>query len=137
MIPRLAAILLVLLLTVPLAADAQQAPAARRIGHIASAPRTAALDSFLDAFVAGLRAHGWIESQNIVIERRYVEPRREPAFAAAQELVRLGVEVIVVSTTAAALAAKQATAAVPIVMTVPADPVAVGWWPAWPGLAAT
>ena len=114
------------LLTVPFAADAQQAQAARRIGYIATAPRTAARDSFTDAFVAGLRAHGWIEAQNLVIERRYVEPRQDSALAAAQQLVRLGVEVIVVSSTAAALGAKQATTAVPIVMTVPADPVAVG-----------
>jgi putative ABC transport system substrate-binding protein len=46
--------------------------------------------------------------------------------AAAEDLIRTGVEVIVVASTPAALAARQATRTVPIVMTVPADPVAVG-----------
>jgi putative tryptophan/tyrosine transport system substrate-binding protein len=46
--------------------------------------------------------------------------------AAAEDLVRSAVEVIVVASTPAALAAKQATRTVPIVMTVPADPIAVG-----------
>jgi putative ABC transport system substrate-binding protein len=110
----------------PVASRAQQAAAVRRIGYIANAPRTPVTDSFWAAFVGGLQEHGWIESQNLVIERRYVEMRKETALAAAEELVRRRVEVIVVSTTQAALAAKQVTRTVPIVMTVPADPVAVG-----------
>ena len=100
--------------------------APRTIGYIASTPRTPAMDFFYDAFIAGMRAHGWVESQNLVIHRRYAEARQEPARVAAEELVRLGVEVIVVSTTAATLAARQVTSTVPIVMTVPSDPVAVG-----------
>jgi putative ABC transport system substrate-binding protein len=67
-----------------------------------------------------------VEQQNLVIERRYVELRRDAALAAAEELVRLKVDVIVVSSTLSALAAKQITSTVPIVMTVPADPVATG-----------
>jgi len=76
--------------------------------------------------VTALRARGWSERQNLVIERRYPEPRPDAARAAAEELVRLGVDVLVVSSTLTALAAKQATTTVPIVMTVPADPVATG-----------
>jgi putative tryptophan/tyrosine transport system substrate-binding protein len=64
--------------------------------------------------------------RNLVIERRYVEPRKETALAAAQELVRTRVEVIVVANTLTALATKETTRTVPIVLTVPADPVAVG-----------
>jgi putative ABC transport system substrate-binding protein len=112
-------------LAVPVAARAQQA-AVRRIGFIANAPRTPVTESFRAAFVAGLHEHGWIESQNVVIERRYVELQKEAALAAAKELVDIRVEVIVVGSTQTALAAKEATRTVPIVMTVPADPVAVG-----------
>jgi putative ABC transport system substrate-binding protein len=67
-----------------------------------------------------------MEHQNIVIERRYTEQRKEAALAVAEELVRLRVDVIVVASTLTALAAKQATTTVPIVVTVPGDPVAAG-----------
>ena len=113
-------------LAAPVAAPAQPV-ALRRIGLIASESRSAISDSFWDAFVVGLREHGWIESRNIVmIERRYAEARSDAPLVAVQELIRAGAEVIVVSSTRAALAAKQATRTVPIVMTVPSDPVAVG-----------
>jgi len=113
------------LIAAPAAIEAQQA-AGRRIGFIANSPRTPITDAFWDAFVSGLQDLGWIESRTIAIERRYVEPRTEPALAAIEELVRSRVEVIVVSSTQTALAAKQVTRTVPIVMTIPADPVAVG-----------
>jgi putative ABC transport system substrate-binding protein len=63
---------------------------------------------------------------SIIIERRYLELGVQPALAAVEELSLIGVEVIVVSSTQTALAAKQATRTLPIVMTIPADPVAVG-----------
>jgi len=109
---------------VPMVAAAQPAP--RRIGFIGNAQRSAVTDAFGQAFMAGLQEHGWIEFRDVVIERRYAEPRMDAALAAAGELVRAGVEVIVVSSTQTALAAKEVTRTVPIVMTVPADPVAVG-----------
>lgn len=105
---------------------AGQPAAGRRIGFIGTAPRTPGTDALWEELLAGLREHGWVESQNLVVERRYVVLQREAALAAAQELVRAGVEVIVVASTLTALAAKQATRRVPIVMTVPSDPVAVG-----------
>ncbi len=52
--------------------------------------------------------------------------RSEAARAVVEELIRVGVDVIVVSSTLTALAAKQVTSTVPIVVTVPADPVATG-----------
>jgi putative ABC transport system substrate-binding protein len=73
-----------------------------------------------------MREHGWTEPQNIGFERRHAELRHEAALAVAEELVRLKVDVIVVSSTLAAQAARQATATIPIVMTVPSDPVATG-----------
>jgi putative ABC transport system substrate-binding protein len=114
------------ILAVPLASEAQQAGRARRIGYISNAPSSPLTESWWEAFGAGLREHGWVEHQNIVIERRYAELRKEAALAVAEELVRLGVEVIVVASTLTALAAKQATTTVPIVVTVPSDPVATG-----------
>ncbi len=114
------------ILTGPLASEAQQAGRVRRIGYISNAPSSPLTESWWEAFGAGLREHGWVEHQNIVIERRYAELRKEAALAVAEELVRLGVEVIVVASTLTALAAKQATTTVPIVVTVPSDPVATG-----------
>ena len=113
------------MLTASRAADAEQSTV-RTIGFIAMVPRTPVTDSAWDAIVTGLREHGWVESRTIVIERRYAELNNEAAFAAAKDLIGRGVEVIVVASTPAALAAKRATRTVPIVMTVPADPVAVG-----------
>ena len=113
-------------LVAPPAAAAQGGGGVRRIGYLANAPRTPVTDSFWEAFVAGLQEHGWIQPRSIVIERRYVEPGMETAIAAVEELIRIRVEVIVVSSTQTALAAKQTTRTLPIVMTVPADPVAVG-----------
>ena len=114
----------VVVLAAPRFGQAQQAP--RRIGVIAVAPRTPVTDSFWEAFRSGLQDHGWVEPKDIVIERRDIESRKEAALAAADELIRAGAEVIVVASTLTALAAKQATRTVPIVMTVPSDPVAVG-----------
>jgi putative ABC transport system substrate-binding protein len=101
-------------------------PSVRKIGLISMVPRTPVSDTAWDALVTGLREHGWIEHRNILIERRYAEQRAADAVAAAEALLRSGVEVIVVASTPAALAAKQATRTIPIVMTVPADPVAAG-----------
>ena len=98
----------------------------RRIGIISMVPRSPVIDSAWEALVTALRDHGWIEHRNLVFERRYADLREGGAFDAASDLVRAGVDVIVVASTPAALAAKQATRTVPIVMTVPADPVAVG-----------
>ena len=107
-------------------AEGAQSAAVRRIGFISNSPLTPITESFYGAFVAGLNEHGWIEARNITIDRRYAVAGSGEATAVAEDLVRAGVEVIVVSATETALAAKQVTRTVPIVMTVPADPVAVG-----------
>jgi putative tryptophan/tyrosine transport system substrate-binding protein len=116
---------LLTLLARPSPAVGEQA-AVRKIGFISMLPRTSVSDTAWDALVTGLREHGWIEDRNVIIERQYAEQRPADAVAAAEALVRSGVEVIIVASTPAALAAKQATRTIPIVMTVPADPVAVG-----------
>jgi putative ABC transport system substrate-binding protein len=108
----------------PVAAQREGAP--RRIGYVGNTPRTPVTDAFWEAFVTGLRELGWVEPRTVLIERRYVEPRDEAAAGATGELIRAGVEVIVVASTQAALAARRTAATLPIVITVPGDPVAVG-----------
>jgi putative ABC transport system substrate-binding protein len=78
------------------------------------------------AFFQRLRELGYAEGENLVTERRYSEGRAErfPEFAA--ELVRLNVDIIVVSTTPAALAVKHATRTIPVVFTMAIDPVGAG-----------
>jgi len=74
----------------------------------------------------GLRELGYVEGRNLIVERRYAEGRadRFPEFAA--EMVRLKVDVIIVVTTPAALAAKKATTTIPIVHPAAIDPVGTG-----------
>jgi ABC-type uncharacterized transport system substrate-binding protein len=78
------------------------------------------------AFFEGLRDHGWIEGQNVTIERRYWENRADRLPALAKEMVRLNVDIIVATTGTAALALKKVTGAIPIVMTASADAVSQG-----------
>ena len=96
----------------PLAVQAQQAGKIWRMGFIAHVH-----ERFYDALVKGLQELGYVEGQNLIVERRYAEGRAErfPEFAA--EMVRLNVDVIVVVTTPAALAVKKATTTIPIVRT--------------------
>jgi putative tryptophan/tyrosine transport system substrate-binding protein len=106
---------------------AQPAGKPARVGYISSIEgSTPVAELWRKAFVDGLREHGWTENLNVIIERRYAELRSEASQAVVEELIRSGVDVIVVSSTLTALAAKRATTRVPIVVTVPADPVATG-----------
>ena len=88
---RFMAMVAVGLLAAPLVAGAQQAGTVRRIGYISNSPSSPLTEAWWGAFVAGLREQGWVEHQNIVIERRYTEQRKEAALAVAEELVRLRV----------------------------------------------
>ena len=72
-----------------------------------------------------LRRLGYVEGQNLIVERRYPETREQLA-AAAGELVAREVDLIVTGGVAAALAAKRATATIPIVFSLGADPVQRG-----------
>jgi putative ABC transport system substrate-binding protein len=76
--------------------------------------------------VEGLREHGYIRGQNLVIECRYTEGREERAPAFAAELVSLKPDLLVVNSTANVRAAKQATSTIPIVMVGVIDPVRRG-----------
>jgi putative ABC transport system substrate-binding protein len=83
-------------------------------------------ERFYDALFEGLRTRGYVEGQNIIIERRYAEGRVERFQEFAAEMVRLKVDVIIVVTTPAALAAKNATTTIPIVHPAAIDPVGTG-----------
>src|SRR5215813_5633785 len=108
-------------------AEAQQPKKVPRIGYLASGD--AATESIrAEPIRAALREFGYIEGQNIDIEYRYTEGKRDRAPELAAELVRLKVDIIVVSGGASwILAAKEATKTIPIVMTGGGlDPVAAG-----------
>jgi putative tryptophan/tyrosine transport system substrate-binding protein len=106
----------------PLAASAQQV-GIRTIGILNAG--SAGVPSAV-VFPAALRELGWIEGQNVVIERRYAENRVERLPELAAELVRLNVDIIVGIGTLAPLAAKRATTTIPIVMTAAGDPLGSG-----------
>ena len=78
------------------------------------------------AFVEGLRNLGWVEGRNVMFEWRYAEGKTDRYPALAAELVALKVDVIVASSTPAAVAVKQATNTIPVVMVAVSDPVGSG-----------
>src|SRR5262249_58765657 len=80
-----------------------------------------------EALVHSMREQGYVEGQHFVLEARFADEKPERLAALAAELVRLKVDVLVVTGTPAHLAARQATAAIPIVVTFSVDPVGEGW----------
>jgi putative ABC transport system substrate-binding protein len=109
----------------PLAVRAQQATKAYRIGFVGM-PSADSLPQRTEAFRAGLREFGYQEGRNIVIEYRWADGQYERLPALFAEMVRLNLDVIVTHGTPAALAAKQATDRIPIVMAVIGDAEASG-----------
>src|SRR5262249_53896399 len=79
-----------------------------------------------NAFSDGLRALGYVEGRNIVIEQRYAAGVVERLGPLANELVRMSVDIIVVDGSATAKAAKAATATIPVVFSLATDPEAEG-----------
>ena len=113
------------LLAAPLAPEAQQTGKISRVGRLS--PVSASVDApLLAAFRQGLGDLGWVEGRNITFETRFAEGRADRLPELAAELVRLNVDVIVSGATPGALAAKNATATIPIVMVTTGDPVASG-----------
>ena len=107
-------------------AAGQQPGKVPRVGFLAVGSRDGRA-FLIEGFRQGLREHGYVEGQNIVIEYRFSEDRNDRLRALAAELVALKVQLIVASGTPASFAAKQATSTIPIVMGgIAADPVATG-----------
>ena len=105
--------------------QAQQTGKIFRIGFL-NASTASGSAVHMDAFRQEMRKFGWIEGKNITIEYRFGEQKNERLPELAADLVRLRVDLIVVVGTPASLAAKRATAAIPIVMASVPDPVAAG-----------
>lgn len=83
-------------------------------------------DLFVTAFRQGLRALGYTEGQNIIVEFRYAHGMADRFPDLVAELIRLKVDVLVVGGTVAARSAKAQTTTVPIVFTLAGDPVGSG-----------
>jgi putative ABC transport system substrate-binding protein len=107
------------------AAQAQQAARIPRIG-ILIPDSASVISARLEAFRQRLRDLGYVEGNNIVIEIRYADGKRDRLPDLAAELVRLKVDVIVTASGPAILAAKKASATTPIVFVAAADPVGTG-----------
>jgi putative ABC transport system substrate-binding protein len=108
-----------------LAARAQQGAKTARIGFLGSTSPSA-VEGRLARFRAGLRDLGYVEGENISIDFRWAESNFARLAELAVELIRLRPDILVTYGTAGALAAKQATKTVPIVMTTSGDAVASG-----------
>ena len=114
---------------VPLGAGAQAQAGMARIGFLSffPAPTAAAPDPNEAGFRQGLREGGYVEGQNVVIERRYADGNAALLAASAAELVRLRVDAILAGGQPAREAARKATATIPIVTLSGSDPVREGW----------
>jgi putative ABC transport system substrate-binding protein len=113
------------LLAAPSAAEAQQASRVGVIGVLNPGSVNPG-SPMLPAFRQGLRELGWVDGQNIRLEQRYAEWKTERLPSLAAELVRLQPHVIFTWTQPAAVAAKQATSVIPIVVGAATDLVAIG-----------
>ncbi len=114
------------LLATPLAVEAQPAGKRWRIGYLTSGFREEpGSNPSVDPFLRSLRELGSVEGRNVTLEIRYAEGRTERFPPLATELVNLKVDVLVAASTPAALAAKQATSIIPIVMLAVGEPVQV------------
>jgi putative ABC transport system substrate-binding protein len=115
------------LLVAPLVVEGQPPTKVPRIGYLETAPAEFPVArALLAAFRQGMHERGYVEGQTFVIEYRAAAGRVELLPGLVAELASLKVNVIVASSTPAALAAKQATTTIPIVSAVMADPVADG-----------
>jgi ABC-type uncharacterized transport system substrate-binding protein len=117
---------LLLALFLPAGSRAQQPAKIPRIGYLTGASLPS-VSANTEAFQQGLRELGYVEGKTLVIEWRGADGNRDRQRALAAELVRLKVDVIVASSGGDTRAAREATAAIPIVMAQSDDPVAAGF----------
>jgi len=109
--------LILSLLAVPLAAEAQPAGKVYRLGILSPAAVPApAVAAIVNLVPMGLRELGYVEGENLVIERRFAEGQLDRLPGLAHELVQRRVDVLVAVSSLAIEAAKAATATIPIVM---------------------
>jgi putative ABC transport system substrate-binding protein len=113
-------------LATPLAVEAQQAGKVYRLGILSPATLPTSVHGGHFHVFERLRELGYVEGQNLVVERRYAEGRTDRLAGLARELVQLRVEVIV-AVAAGVEAAQEATRTIPIVMGFATDPVGRGF----------
>lgn len=119
------AIAVSLLASLPLATEAQPPGKVYRIAYLGNS--SAALESeLIAAFRQGLRDLHYVEGRNIEIEYRWAEGRYDRLPALVAEVVQRKVDIILVAGTPAALAAKEGTRTIPIIMASLGDPIAAG-----------
>jgi ABC-type uncharacterized transport system substrate-binding protein len=106
-------------------AEAQQARVPK-IGVLSGGSRSASGGSRLELIRQGVRELGYVEGKNITIVYRSAEEKFERLPALVDELIGLKVDVLVMSSTPSALAAKKSTSTIPIVFIGVSDPVAAG-----------
>jgi putative ABC transport system substrate-binding protein len=121
----LSIVVVVIHLAVGVIAQAQQQGKIFRIGFL-DVSTASGMAGLLEAFRQELRKLGWIEGKSITIEYRFAEQKSERLPELAADLVNLKVDLIVVGSTPSALAAKNATTTIPIVMANASGPVAAG-----------
>jgi putative tryptophan/tyrosine transport system substrate-binding protein len=126
-VARLLATLVLVYVAPSLPADAQATTKMYRLGVMANTCVRRPEDTRArEAFFGGLREFGYVEDENIQIECRSSEGRTERFPEMAADLVGLKVDLIIVWTTPAALAAKAATSTIPILILAAHDPVGAG-----------
>ena len=112
-------------LAMPGAAGAQQAGKVYRVGVLTLAPLAARPQQW-EAFRQGMRDHGYLPGQNVVLEFRSADSKTDRLPGLMAEMIQANMDVIVVSGTEATQAAQKATRTVPIVMSNTGDPVGAG-----------
>jgi len=121
----LVSILAVVILAFVHPAEAQQQAKVGKIGWLGARPAATAAEQ-RELFGRELRALGYVEGKNIAFEYRYADNKLDRLPALADELVRHKVDVLITTSTAEALAAKNATRTIPIIFLGTGDPVAAG-----------
>jgi putative ABC transport system substrate-binding protein len=114
------------LFAAPLATNAQPAGKVVRIGLLDIAASDTAGSARWKAFRERLRELGYVEGQNVVFEARWGDGQVGRLQSLAAELIGTKVDILVTASSEAALAAKQVTSSIPIVMATGGDPVALG-----------
>jgi putative ABC transport system substrate-binding protein len=105
-------------------AQAQQQTSVPKIGYLSPAPATSS--ARFELLLREFRKLGYVEGKNIAFEFRSADNKLDQLSAAADELVRLKVDVLITPGTPTALAAKNATRTIPIVFAAVADPITAG-----------
>ena len=120
---RLTVVVILAVFAVAFAAEAEAKMV--RIGYLSGNP-SADTSEAIDAFRMKLRALGYVEGQNLLIESRSADSKYERLHQLAADLVRLRVDIIFTYGTPGSLAARDATSTIPIVFAGVADPLDIG-----------